>query len=782
MPSRREEPTSFPTWHLVNVVAPSILSLSSLALLLLLSLPIASAESQGPASMTAPQLDGDSISSNSTSILGKCARTLAATLSRLHPRTEQRSWDVWQIVPTTLVIAGIVPLWFLFKQARTVAQTHEAGVRDVQDKGRINRFSISPFKKLRDVGMYTPDAAVCCPDSLLAHSPICRQVGALTRVDCVLDLNKTEPGLLQKHSEFRSFSTPNHGFTYPSLRLFFRPHPQADKLPSTPSPLPLLVFIHGLGGSIVQFHPLLTSLVNLAPCLAIDLPGCGRSAFAPTSWDAYTTDALVELLGVVIDAYRDREAGQGYVLIGHSMGCSLAASLASQTLPASSHDKPLGLVAICPRGSSFTPKQTRLIQWLMYIPNFIFALWRVWDRRGGVESKSLTRFVGPKADLETRRLQMRINRQSRTAVLRRMISGWQPRSGSQGVGPRRFSNEEIWAGVDVPVYLVAGEDDTVTSPAELENIARYLGYGHSETSKGTAESRTVTDDLGSVTRSRNRGVSEQHGGQGAARNSSDQQEQPAHSEESRTPIRRALKTTVLPSPASHALMYSPATTRTLAGLLSDFLAAHIDRRLSLGWQLQYLSTEGKWDVKNLTKWQVVVPVSAPIGGVFRAMKTLREVDDRHRPEIFVREWAGRIRDVIDISHESPVYDPIGLEKGGIGYHKFPTASKIPPTADEVKAFIKLIDGLHGLESADDERPKQTRTPGPEDASTGVHCHYGYNRTGFFVVCYMVERLGYRLQDALDEFANKRAPGIRHEHFIDTLFVRYCIGLKRAPTL
>lgn len=36
-----------------------------------------------------------------------------------------------------------------------------------------------------------------------------------------------------------------------------------------------------------------------------------------------------------------------------------------------------------------------------------------------------------------------------------------------------------------------------------------------------------------------------------------------------------------------------------------------------GWQLQHLSRDGKWDVKNLAKWKSVKPVSEPIGGIFR---------------------------------------------------------------------------------------------------------------------------------------------------------------------
>lgn len=53
-----------------------------------------------------------------------------------------------------------------------------------------------------------------------------------------------DPGLLKKHSTFKSYSTSVA--TYPSVRTFYRPHPQADKLPNKPTPLPLICFVHGL--------------------------------------------------------------------------------------------------------------------------------------------------------------------------------------------------------------------------------------------------------------------------------------------------------------------------------------------------------------------------------------------------------------------------------------------------------------------------------------------------------------------------------------------------------
>jgi protein-tyrosine phosphatase len=223
----------------------------------------------------------------------------------------------------------------------------------------------------------------------------------------------------------------------------------------------------------------------------------------------------------------------------------------------------------------------------------------------------------------------------------------------------------------------------------------------------------------------------------------------------------------MPKPAAHSLHFAPSTSRIISGLIGSFFADHIDPRLSLAWQLQYLSTEGKWDVKNLEKWKAVRPVSDPIAGIFRAMKTLREVDEHHTPVVLAQELKGEISAVIDISHDNPVYDPAGLEANGIPYHKFPTVSKQPPQPEEVHTFVELVDKI--------------RSENHSGLIT-VHCHYGFNRTGFFLVSYLIERCGYRVEDAIEEFMQKRPPGIRHSHFIDTLHVRYARGLRKAPTL
>lgn len=489
---------------------------------------------------------------------------------------------------------------------------------------------------------------------------------------------------------------------------------------------------------------------------------------------------------MVIREHCHRESNPGIILVGHSMGCSLSALLASDTSPLKlkNNIELLALIAICPKVTLPNDQQMAAFKNLLRIPTPIFNLWRTWDRRGGTESRSVARFVGPEADLETKKLQERFNTQSRTAVWRRMAWGALPKKNTDGILQGGLPGIEIWAGLAIPLFLIAGEADGITKVSEIEAIGRALG----KTDKFLIKPLDSTGDISStspqlnVNENRDEKIERERDAEihksgismtkttiinDNAVPSIQTKESPDFSTK-----RQVLKTSVLPAPASHALLYDPATYRTLAGLIQTFLSDHVDSRLSLGWQLQHLSTEGKWDVKNLGKWQAIPPVSEPIAGIFRAMKTLREVDQSHSPEKFVHDWKGKIKAVIDISHESPVYNPKGLDDGGIEYHKFPTVSKIPPTAEEVRDFIKLVDRIRaGLFTTE-----------ADAALIGVHCHYGFNRTGFFICSYLIEKERFGVQQAINEFGAHRPPGIKHEHFLDTLFVRYCIGLKRTPTL
>ena len=506
------------------------------------------------------------------------------------------------------------------------------------------------------------------------------------------------------------------GFTYPGIRVFYHDHAKASSLSE---PLPLLVFVHGLGGSVLQYHSLLARLTSNAPCLAIDLPGCGRSVFAPHDWAAYSPKALMLLLCTIIETYRNSTRRQKIVLIGHSYGCMLVASMASKHIPGFPDlaESICCAVALCSKGKSLSAKEITMFRRLLYIPTLIFDCLRMLDRRGGLNSSSVTRATGFDADLQTKQMQMVYNEQSRTPTFRRIAYGLLPESANLG------DPGQLWCDVSVPCLIIAGEEDKLATPDEASMIVDVVNKGS----------------------------------------------------QARDPdVRPIAEKDVLPAPAGHTLLFSPATVPTVSGLIRSFLTVHIDERLSGAWQLMHLSStsapEHKWEMKNLEKWQRMQPVSDVIAGTFRAMKTMRQGDDTHCPNGFGNDWRESVGVVIDISHETPSYNPQQLEDGGIRYQKYATVSKQTPSDSEVEGFIAAVDRLRGDFSSDEHDRSQKK-------QIAVHCHYGFNRTGYLIVCYLVERMGWRLQDAVNEFARARPPGIKHGYFVDTLFVRYYTRLQ-----
>ncbi|KAF8540495.1 Alpha/Beta hydrolase protein [Trichophaea hybrida] len=527
------------------------------------------------------------------------------------------------------------------------------------------------------------------------------------------DTVTADASLLRKHSHVISVTTDSH--TYLGIRVFYRAHPKASLLPPK---LPLVVFIHGLGGQIQQFQHVIDYLVHFSHVLAIDLPGCGGSSFAPKDWDAYSTPALCSLIAKAIDQFRGED--QEVVLVGHSMGCALAATLV--TKGGLLEHKAAGLIAICPK-ATLSEKEQKAAAAAVKLPEFVFNMFRVYDRRGGLHSKSVSRFVGTDAPDDIRKMQLRFNEQSKTPVWQRMVNGIQ------------LPTREQWMAIKLPILLLGATEDKVTPVQEVDMIHSWFDPSNKTSS-----------------------ISSQDSGNADAPSS--------HS--------TVVKKCIIPS-AGHGVMYE--SPNVLCGLLGEFMSKHVNEVLSLGWQLSYLK-EDKWLLKNLEKWNRTQPVSPRIVmktnagpakiSPFRAMKTLRQNDaNGHNPIEFSNKWTD-VRDIIDLSHESPPYDPSTFG-GGLKYHKYPTVSKMPPTPDEVAGFIKLVDSIREARGYD------------ENSVIACHCHYGFNRTGFFICTYLIERLGFSVKESIESFKEARPPGIRHPHFINELFERYCLGLMKAPT-
>lgn len=185
----------------------------------------------------------------------------------------------------------------------------------------------------------------------------------------------------------------------------------------------------------------------------------------------------------------------------------------------------------------------------------------------------------------------------------------------------------------------------------------------------------------------------------------------------------------------------------------------------------------KWGLKNELKWLKTQSVSfnitrklgtdaAPLLG----MKTLREGDLKHSPQQIEHTFyeadglleegvkvRGTLIAIVDISADIPPYLPKSFQH--ITYYKCATVLKVAPDQSAVRRFIQLIDDI--LSSTEVENPL-----------VAVHCHYGFNRTGFLICCYLIERLGWSVREAVEGFKAAKSPGIKHPHFIDALYVRY----------
>ncbi|RMZ92737.1 hypothetical protein DV736_g34, partial [Chaetothyriales sp. CBS 134916] len=595
-----------------------------------------------------------------------------------------------------------------------------------------------------------------------------------------------ENPIVKNFSEFKTYRSAK--FNYPSIRTFYHPHRHHEKLQAI-AELPLLVFVHGLGGSLEQFGPLLGSLVNVGPCFGIELPGHGKSAFEPHDYGAYTVNAFVDLWQTAIVNVCQEYGHRKVVLLGHSMGCSISALLATQAAP---DFEVVGMAAICPKASPPTQSQTKQFRRFLSLPDFVLNAFRFFDKIGGVDSKSVKRFVGERADVSLRKAQLYFNEQFKTPVWKRAATGCLATYDPQGQPHGGIPGKDVWSKVDTPLFLVAGEADTVTKPDEVEHIVSYLQH---RKPPSPSLSSKANGSLNPTTPSESEPPTPASSAMPPTPPSPpppSPSPMPPTSSDKKYGIRPAvtekkslhyaiIKTVILPSPAAHALLYDPAVYRTLAGLIEDFLSDCVSPHFDLGWQLQSLTTTGKWDVKNLEKWQATLPVSEPIctkppppnhtNGLFRALKTLREQDSIHTPKRFIATWKDKIYAIIDISHDPPIYDTKAMDRGGIHYHKFPTISKVPPTVTEVGKFIALVDRIRANMAADSETYK----------SIGVHCHYGYNRTGFFICCYLIERQNFSVEEAIDEFRQAKPPGIKHDHFIHTLYVRYYVGLEKQAT-
>ncbi|CAI5757958.1 unnamed protein product [Candida verbasci] len=508
---------------------------------------------------------------------------------------------------------------------------------------------------------------------------------------------------------------------------------------------PILVFIHGLGGQMSQFEPLMGLLSQCSEIISLDLPGFGNSklnfkkgykivseisnadkerissSVAKMTYDDFKTDNIVSIIFEFIQ--QNIPENKKVVIIGHSMGTILSIKTARK-LPA---HKVEGLVLLSPpdiiddtiEGIITSQQKTvAMLKIFTYIP-WLFNTFRIWDRLEGLASASVKRQLSNETSFYNKLRQFRWNMDVESIITLKYVNGFQKCKISELIEAINKLNDNP---KDKHVYektlLICGTNDHLTPIKGIHKIDNLL------TSK-------FNKKVSSIIEVKNVG---------------------------------------------HSLLLSKP--EFISGMILNHFESKYPERLHLSpaWVLKIKAqiSGDKWGLKNELKWLNIKPISsniinprtneiAPLLG----MKTLREGDPTHSPNIVeslfygdvgtIPDIKGNLIAIIDISADIPPYTPKSFKQ--ITYYKCATVSKVVPDQTAIRRFIQLVNDILSNNSI-------------EKSLIGVHCHYGFNRTGFLICCYLIEVLGWKVHEAIEAFKAAKAPGIKHPHFIDALYVRY----------
>ncbi|CAG8476539.1 8426_t:CDS:10 [Diversispora eburnea] len=465
-------------------------------------------------------------------------------------------------------------------------------------------------------------------------------------------ISDEEPSIIQNNSK-------NVVIRNKQLRIVHIPHELGENVP-------LIVFIHGLGGQATQWEYQLEYFSSTANVLAIDLIGCGKSEVSNRRED-YNSESLVNYLEELLKSF----SSKNIVLICHSYGCCIGAFLYQRI---KSSVKAMTFISVKAKRTESEMTKQKII---LFLPDFLFDLFRVSDRRGGIYSDSVNRMLHKDASVLLRTKQFKWNKQSKTFVWKRMLGG------------AKWITKEDISEIECPLLLLSGRDDKICSQSDMVVIHEWC-----------------------------------------------------KSPNTPAPF-------LIPQAGHNPILENPDLVNLI---INDFLIKECGlETMDPGWQiLNKTKGENKWSMKNYQKWKRAPIISArPVNHTkFRPMKVMRQNDDEHCPATFIAQHP-EIGFIIDITKDQPPYRPGDFENSHITYIKHSTTSKIPPSRYEVKQFMKVAN------DAWSKKPNK---------QIAVHCHYGFNRTGFMICCYMIEELHISVADAIHYFEEARSP--------KELFLRY----------
>uniref|UniRef100_A0A6I8RUA9 mRNA-capping enzyme n=1 Tax=Xenopus tropicalis TaxID=8364 RepID=A0A6I8RUA9_XENTR len=114
--------------------------------------------------------------------------------------------------------------------------------------------------------------------------------------------------------------------------------------------------------------------------------------------------------------------------------------------------------------------------------------------------------------------------------------------------------------------------------------------------------------------------------------------------------------------------------------------------------------------------------------------------------------------LVDLTNTTRFYDRNDIEKEGIKYIKLQCKGHGEcPSQENTDTFLRLCERFI------DRNPTEL---------IGVHCTHGFNRTGFLICAFLVEKMDWSIEAAVATFAQARPPGIYKADYLKELFHRY----------
>ncbi|SCV03156.1 LAME_0H08152g1_1 [Lachancea meyersii CBS 8951] len=183
---------------------------------------------------------------------------------------------------------------------------------------------------------------------------------------------------------------------------------------------PVFVFIHGLGGNMTQFEPLLRLLAELNEgFLALDLPGFGYS-------DEMTEYDIATVAGIVEKTVQIHTQRKKLVLVGHSLGCHIVMHFISEF--ASNYDirDAVFLSPAAPDLPQLKSLMASIGLWVLAKVPVLFDWYRTYfDQKKGLESSGIKKFHH-KSDTYRKLWQFFYNVQIKSRSIIQYLRGWTP--------------------------------------------------------------------------------------------------------------------------------------------------------------------------------------------------------------------------------------------------------------------------------------------------------------------------------------------------------------------